>query len=169
MMMTDMHITVERQICPNDLRNPLSTTSLGLSVPAMSVALQCTMNTTHLESVLRWEDGCVSRRPDELAAEEPLEIRVRGRAVSVTMRTPGHDEELAAGFLLTEGVIRCRADILRIEPCGRNEEGNLLNVQLAPEVPVDFARLTRHVFASLQLRAVWEGDDRRGPGAVPAG
>ena len=104
--------------------------------------------TTHLDSVLRWECGKLTRRPDELAAEEPLEIRVRGRPVSVTMRTPGHDEELAAGFLLTEGIIRRRADVLRIEPCGRNEEGNLLNVQLAPEVPVDFAQLTRHVFAS---------------------
>jgi len=106
------------------------------------------MNTTHLESVLRWEDGCVTRRPDDLAAEEPLEIRVRGRAISVTMRTPGHDQELAAGFLLTEGVIRGPGDILRMEPCGRNEEGNLLNVLLAPEVPVDFTKLTRHVFAS---------------------
>lgn len=105
-------------------------------------------HTTHLDSVLRWEAGRLTRRPDELAAEEPLEIRVRGRAVSVTMRTPGHDDELAAGFLLTEGIVRGAGDILRIEPCGRNEEGNLLNVLLAPEVPVDFAQLTRHVFAS---------------------
>src|SRR5947209_11119320 len=64
------------------------------------------------------------------------------------MRTPGHDDELAAGFLLTEGIVRGRDDVLRIEPCGRNEEGNVLNVQLAPEVPVDFAQLTRHVFAN---------------------
>ncbi len=85
---------------------------------------------------------------DELAHEEPLEIRVRGRAVSVTMRTPGHDDELSAGFLATEGMIRRREDVLRIEPCGRNEDGNLVNVQLAPEVHVDFEKLTRHVFAS---------------------
>jgi FdhD protein len=85
---------------------------------------------------------------DELAHEEPLEVRVRGRAISVTMRTPGHDEELAVGFLLTEGVVRCRADVLRVEPCGRNELGNVVNVLLAPDVPVDFGRLTRHVFAS---------------------
>jgi FdhD protein len=104
--------------------------------------------TTQLDAVLRWEDGRVTRQPDELAAEEPLELRVRGRAISVTMRTPGHDDELAAGFLLTEGVIRGPQDILRIEPCGRNEDGNLLNVQLAPHVPVDFSKLTRHVFAS---------------------
>src|SRR3954463_15756073 len=106
------------------------------------------MRSTRCPSAIRYEKGSVTTAPDDLAPEEPLEIRVRGRAVSVTMRTPGHDDELAAGFLLTEGVIRRREDVLRIEPCGRNEEGNLLNVVLAPEVPVDFQRLTRHVFAS---------------------
>jgi FdhD protein len=120
-------------------------------------------------SIVRW-DGAVARAAsDELAAEEPLEIRVRGRAISVTMRTPGHDEELAGGFLLTEGIVRRREDILKVEHCGRNEEGNVVNVLLAPEVPVDFARLTRHVFASsscglcgkasidaIRTRARWE-------------
>jgi FdhD protein len=103
---------------------------------------------THAPEVLRYEDGEVRRVTDELACEEPLEIRVRGRAISVAMRTPGHDDELAAGFLFTEGVIRRREDVLRIEPCGRDEAGNVLNVQLAPDVYVDFDRLTRHVFAS---------------------
>ena len=99
--------------------------------------------------ILRWRSGeQPSREHDELAHEEPLEVRVRGRAVSVTMRTPGHDEELAAGFLVTEGLIRARRDVLKIEACERNEEGNLVNVQLAPDVPVDFEKLTRHVFAS---------------------
>ena len=106
------------------------------------------MDSVHIPNVIRYRDGAVSHAPDDLAHEEPLEIRVRGRAVSVTMRTPGHDDELAAGFLLTEGLIRQRDDVLRIEPCGRNEEGNLLNVLLAPEVYVDFDKLTRHVFAS---------------------
>jgi FdhD protein len=98
--------------------------------------------------ILRWNGEDAHPATDELAEEEPLEIRVRGRAVSVTMRTPGHDDDLAAGFLLTEGIIRARQDVLRIEHCDRNEEGNVLNVLLAPEVPVDFERLTRHVFAS---------------------
>jgi FdhD protein len=102
-----------------------------------------------LRPILRWRSGASAERADdELAHEEPLEIRVRGRAVSVTMRTPGHDEELAAGFLATEGMIKRREDVLRIEPCGRNEDGNLVNVLLAPDVPVDFDKLTRHVFAS---------------------
>lgn len=85
---------------------------------------------------------------DEVAAEEPLEIRVKNRAVSITMRTPGHDAELAAGFLLTEGMIGHREDVLRMEPCALDSGGNVLNVLLAPNVPVDFDKLTRHVFAS---------------------
>jgi len=102
-----------------------------------------------IRHILRWCAGASAESADdELAQEEPLEIRVRGRAVSVTMRTPGHDEELAAGFLATEGMIKRREDVLRVEPCGRNEAGNLVNVQLAPDVAVDFDKLTRHVFAS---------------------
>ncbi len=65
------------------------------------------------------------------------------------MRTPGHDRELAAGFLLTEGLIEKREEIIEIAPClesGAPE--NTLNVFLAPAVEIDFDRLTRHVFAS---------------------
>src|SRR5688500_18201515 len=106
------------------------------------------MDSAHIPDVVRYRDGDVARVSDDVAQEAPLEIRVRGRAVSVTMRTPGHDDELAAGFLLTEGLIRQPDDVLRIEPCDRNDAGNLLNVLLAPEVHVDFDKLTRHVFAS---------------------
>src|SRR5438477_4052412 len=106
------------------------------------------MDDRQMSGVMRYADGRVSRAADEIAREEPLEIRVRGRAVSVTMRTPGNDEELAAGFLLSEGMVKSAGDILKIEPCGGNEEGNLLNVVLGPLVAVDFERLTRHVFAS---------------------
>lgn len=99
-----------------------------------------------------WKNGVKStNRLDSLAVEEPLEIRVRGRGVAVTMRTPGHDAELAAGFLLTEGVIRNRGDVVEIAHCVQSEAGatgNILNVFLAPRVKLDFERLTRHVFAS---------------------
>src|SRR5260221_8747026 len=98
--------------------------------------------------IWRLESGEMRASDDEIAREEPLEIRVRGRAVSVTMRTPGNDEELAAGLLLSEGMVKSAGDILKIEPCGGNEEGNLVNVLLGPLVAVDFERLTRHVFAS---------------------
>ena len=87
---------------------------------------------------------------DDLAVEEPLEIRVEGRPVAVTMRTPGHDEELAAGFLITEGVISSCDDVRSIAPVvakGRAEP-NILNVKLTRPESVDFARLTRHVFTT---------------------
>ena len=98
--------------------------------------------------ILRWDGEVARELPDEVVEEEPLEIRVQGRAISVTMRTPGHDQELSAGFLLTEGIVRGAGDVLKIEPCDRNDEGNVVNVLLAPQVHVDFAKLTRHVFAS---------------------
>jgi FdhD protein len=86
---------------------------------------------------------------DRLAREEPLEIRVRGKSVAVTMRTPGHDDELAAGFLLTEGLIHRPTDVTLIAPClSAPEPGNVLNVFLATSVAVDLHSLTRHVFAS---------------------
>jgi len=105
---------------------------------------------TAAAEVLQWR---AKRRPrrvaDQLATEEPLEIRVRGRSVAVTMRTPGHDAELAAGFLLTEGLIRTCGDVLEIAPWQRGAAPeNSLNVFLAPAVEVDFERLTRHVFAT---------------------
>ena len=101
-------------------------------------------------TVRRWSDGQSITQADLLACEEPLEIRVRGRNVSVTMRTPGHDEELAAGFLFTEGIIRHRCDIVEIAHCDQAEArfGNTINVFLTPKVKVDFDRLTRHIFAS---------------------
>jgi len=101
--------------------------------------------------VTRWHDGAARRDNDLVAREEPLEIRVRGRSVAVTMRTPGCDEELAAGFLVTEGLLRQRDDVVEIAPCTQGEAaltGNVLNVFLAPDVEVDFEKLTRHVFAS---------------------
>src|SRR3989440_6754325 len=106
------------------------------------------MELPRIQNVLRYDAGEVREAADEVAEEEPLEIRVRGRAVSVTMRTPGHDEELALGFLLTEGIIRGRKDVLRVEHCDLNDDQNVLKVLLAPQVPIDFERLTRHVFAS---------------------
>jgi len=86
---------------------------------------------------------------DAVAREEPLEIRVRGQSVAVTMRTPGHDRELAAGFLLSEGLIQNPNQIVEIAPCQTSDiPENTLNVFLAPDVEIDFQSLTRHVFAS---------------------
>src|SRR2546423_11222632 len=89
---------------------------------------------------------------DSLAVEEPLEIRVRGQAIAVAMRTPGHDEDLAAGFLLTEGILKRRSDVVEIAHCraeaGARMSGNILNVFLAADVALDLERLTRHVVSS---------------------
>jgi FdhD protein len=98
--------------------------------------------------IMGWDGTEVRERLDEVAEEAPLEIRVGGRPVSVTMRTPGHDAELAAGFLFSEGVVRERRDVFRIAHCDRHDHDNVLNVLVAPGLAVDFARLTRHVFAS---------------------
>jgi FdhD protein len=101
--------------------------------------------------VTEWDGGRVRRVVDELAAEEPLEIRLNGSSVSVTMRTPGDDFELAAGFLFTEGVVTARTQLARIAyACGPDGEvsGNLVDVMLRVHTPVDVARLERHFFAA---------------------
>jgi FdhD protein len=97
---------------------------------------------------------------DALAVEEPLEIRIgvsadgrsRHRAVSISMRTPGADLELAAGFLFTEGILTSPEQISRIRHCGIAEKNkNLQNtvvVELSPGVEVDFKRLARNFYTT---------------------
>jgi FdhD protein len=99
---------------------------------------------------VRLDDGTVVKTLDDVAREEPLEIRVEGRAVAVVMRTPGHDEELVAGFLITEGVVQKRRDILEITQCPNTTEdarGNVVDVLLGGAV-VQWESLTRHVFSA---------------------
>src|SRR6202790_1745667 len=62
-------------------------------------------------SALRWNAGPSSGGAEKLAVEEPLEIRLGGRRFTLTMRTPGHDEELAAGFLMAEGFVNARGEL----------------------------------------------------------
>lgn len=71
--------------------------------------------------VIEWDNGKVRAVSDSLAAEEPLEIRLGTTPLSVTMRTPGHDLELAAGFLLTEGIIRSADEIASLRPIENTE------------------------------------------------
>lgn len=87
-------------------------------------------------------------REEVVATEEPLEIRVNGHSVAVTMRTPGNDFELAAGFLFTEGVVATRDQIRAIRYCADPQNYNVVTVELAAGVTFDRARLTRHVFTS---------------------
>ncbi|MBP2435678.1 formate dehydrogenase accessory sulfurtransferase FdhD [Microbacterium amylolyticum] len=94
----------------------------------------------------------VRRRPDTLAVEEPLEIRVGGEALSITMRTPGHDVEMATGFLLSEGVVRSGADIASAIHCGGPGTGgeantyNVLDITLAPGVAPPRPDMARNVY-----------------------
>ncbi|HXN29511.1 MAG TPA: formate dehydrogenase accessory sulfurtransferase FdhD [Candidatus Acidoferrales bacterium] len=104
-----------------------------------------------LTQVSEWDDGHLFRKDDYLAAEEPLEIRVGDDPLSVTMRTPGHDRELAAGFLFTEGLIQSREQILKLdnaEPQDGTNHRNVIATELAPEAAPDFAKMKRHFFAA---------------------
>jgi FdhD protein len=85
-----------------------------------------------LTQVLEWNDGAVHSRQDSLAAEEPLEIRIDGTPLTITMRTPGNDIELTAGFLLTEGIIESRDQLAKIRaaPPDSGGKGNVVEVQL---------------------------------------
>jgi FdhD protein len=122
---------------------------IGLKKVNPSLAPETESETVSIE-ILRCEAGKKpQQQSDVLVREEPLEIRVRGKSVAVTMRTPGRDAELAAGFLLSEGIISHRDEIIDIAPCLESDSPkNTLNVFVAPSTEIDFARLTRHVFAS---------------------
>jgi FdhD protein len=89
---------------------------------------------------------------DAVAVEEPLEIRVEGRSIAVVMRTPGDDRELAAGFLLTEGIVKSAADIFDITHCvempDRAARGNVIDVALTNPDALDLEKLTRHFFTA---------------------
>jgi FdhD protein len=97
--------------------------------------------------VKEWCEGELRPQDDYLVAEEPLEIRVGDTAISVTMRTPGHDLELAAGFLFTEGLITHRAQIasVRGESDTAQNGGNRVRVDLAAGYALD-PELTRRNF-----------------------
>ena len=98
-------------------------------------------------------DEPLSRREDVLAVEEPLEIRVGGRALAITMRTPGHDFDLAAGFLVSEGVITSGDDFGAARYCaGATVDGlntyNVLDVTLAPGVRAPDPSLERSFYTT---------------------
>jgi FdhD protein len=119
--------------------------------------------------VVKFSKGLPQPGEDEAVVEEPLEIRVAGRGVGVTMRTPGQDEELVIGFLVGEGLISGPGDVEHVRPCDR-ATGDVVDVIVSAGVAVDFARLTRHVFASSSCgvcgRASIDAMRHRFPGAA---
>jgi FdhD protein len=100
-------------------------------------------------------EGVNSQRPDAIAVEEPLEIRVAGSPLSVTMRTPGHDVELAAGFLVSEGVLSRGDQFARAIHCGGPGTGgadgntyNVLDLTLAPGVALPSTDIARSFYTT---------------------
>ena len=101
------------------------------------------MEASQTISLIHCHPGGPTEMGDQVAVEEPLEIRLDGHPVAVVMRTPGHDEDLAAGFLVTEGIISTVAELRKIE--ARPDENRVL-LFLQDDVTVDLGRLTRHFF-----------------------
>ena len=123
-------------------------------------------------------------RPETLVVEEPLEIRVNGTPITVTMRTPGSDIELAQGFLLTEGVIGSRDDVLTVRYCkGAIDDSlgfsqntyNVLDVTLAPGVAMPDVGVTRNFYTTASCGVCGKASleavrliSRHGPGDDPS-
>ncbi|WP_369231914.1 formate dehydrogenase accessory sulfurtransferase FdhD [Streptomyces sp. R21] len=139
---------------------------------------------TERRKVIRIRDGAVSTRPDTLVAEEPLEIRLNGNALAITMRTPGDDFPLAAGFLVSEGVLGAADELQSIVYCaGATVDGsntyNVVDVRTAPGVVIPDITLERNVYTTsscglcgkasldaVRTTARWAIDDTHG-GTTP--
>jgi len=108
---------------------------------------------TERRKVIRIRDGAISSRPDTLVAEEPLEIRLNGKPLAITMRTPGDDFALAAGFLVSEGVLTQHNDLRNIVYCaGATTDGsntyNVVDVTTTPGLPIPDITLERNVYTT---------------------
>jgi FdhD protein len=93
---------------------------------------------SHRAGVLKYDESAGARVEDQLAAEEPLELRINGTPLTVIMRTPGHERELALGFLFGEGIIRSPADVAAVQilPNGEHPDlQNIIDVELAASAP----------------------------------
>jgi FdhD protein len=95
--------------------------------------MESSSESARAERILRCGRDSVEERGDRVAVEEPLEIRVGAQTLAVTMRTPGHDFDLAAGWLVAEGIVRLPEEIVRMEYCREvrspEEEGNVVIVR----------------------------------------
>ncbi len=108
---------------------------------------------TERRRVIRVRGGQISTRPDTLVAEEPLEIRLNGKPLAITMRTPGDDFALAAGFLVSEGVLGAAEELQSIVYCaGATVDGsntyNVVDVKTAPGVVIPDITLERNVYTT---------------------
>jgi FdhD protein len=112
------------------------------------------------QTIISIHNCTTEHKPDLLAIEEPLEIRIhfgsperrQEKSISVTMRTPGHDHELVAGFLFTESIIASGKDLIGVRPCLRsqkeNGKDNVWIAELGSNIMPDIAQLERHFYTS---------------------
>ena len=132
--------------------------------------------------VTRHTGDTIERVDDRLAVEEPLEIRIGDQPVAVTIRTPGHDRELAAGFCLTEGIIEHSDELESVTTCVQADYGNIVNVQLTeeraqrwPRAPSrcssrrSFCRCGVTMARSCPISRPSAGSTGRSPGICPCG
>ncbi len=106
---------------------------------------------SHRARVLHYLEAAPKRADDQLATEEPLEVRLDGEPLTVMMRTPDHDLELALGFLFGEGIIRSASHVeaFTVVPNGEHPElENVVDVRLNADAPGRDARWQRHFFAA---------------------
>ncbi|NRA50397.1 MAG: formate dehydrogenase accessory sulfurtransferase FdhD [Phaeodactylibacter sp.] len=118
------------------------------------------INGVKTKSIIKVGPNHVEEMTDLVACEEPLELKLAfgpaenrsHRSLAITMRTPGQDEALAMGFLLTEGIIGKSADVLDMCHVGQalspESSENVLQVELSPDTPVDFDKFSRHFYTS---------------------
>jgi FdhD protein len=129
--------------CPNsDVKRPFVPAEQGRRVVPVPIE--------------RFVDSTVCTEQDELAVEEPLQIRLnfseRGvsteKDIAITMRTPGHDAELAAGFLFSEGLLQTPDQVVRIHPSSMRKDCNTVVIELDPQSQFDSTQLKRHFYIS---------------------
>ncbi len=138
---------------------PLPTTPEKTDDPQVEIASDAAPSVVRA-SILKTNGDHAESAADNLAIEEPLEIRLAyemegkrtQQTISVTMRTPGHDFELACGFLFSEGIIRSASDVAKVMHCGPAvgdlDLHNVVRVTLSPHVAPDLKSLNRHSYTS---------------------
>jgi FdhD protein len=156
------HLTARR---PGDPRQPVYQGPLRLPARTEPGLRHEMGRVTERRKVIRIRDGAISTRPDTLVAEEPLEIRLNGKPLAITMRTPGDDFALAAGFLVSEGVLGETGDLQNIVYCAGATDGgtsrasgaergggsntyNVVDVKTVPGVAIPDITLERNVYTT---------------------